>query len=65
MEIEGFLHFETFIPALFHTVFLIWTNCHSYQKPKRIVVLLNELCNLLIDQVKSESEIAVVWDDTE
>lgn len=52
MEKEGFPHFETFIPALFHTLFLIWTNCQSYQRPARIVVLLKELCNLLIEQVR-------------
>lgn len=52
LEMEGFLHFETLIPALFHTLFLIWTNCQSYQRPIRIVLLLKELCNLLIDQVR-------------
>lgn len=52
LEKGGFPHFETFIPALFHTLFLIWSNCQSYQRPARIVVLLQELCNLLIEQVK-------------
>lgn len=52
LEKEGFPHFETFIPALFHTLFLIWTNCQSYQRPARIVVLLQELCNLIIEQVR-------------
>uniref|UniRef100_A0A7N6BNC5 AAA+ ATPase domain-containing protein n=1 Tax=Anabas testudineus TaxID=64144 RepID=A0A7N6BNC5_ANATE len=53
LEIEGFLHFEKFIPALFHTLFLMWTNCKSYQRPARIVVLLQELCNLLIEQAST------------
>lgn len=52
LEKGGFPHFETFIPALFHTLFLIWSNCQSYQRPARIVVLLQELCNLLIEQVR-------------
>ncbi|KAM7383622.1 hypothetical protein PAMP_003257 [Pampus punctatissimus] len=43
LEKEGFPHFETVIPALFHTLFLIWTNCQPYQRPARIVVLLQEL----------------------
>lgn len=51
LEKDGFPHLETFIPALFHTLFLIWTNCQSYQRPARMVVLLQELCNLLIEQV--------------
>ncbi|XP_032374898.1 dynein heavy chain 11, axonemal isoform X1 [Etheostoma spectabile] len=53
LEKEGFPHLETFIPALFHTLFLIWTNCQSYQKPARIVVLLQELCNLFIEQASA------------
>lgn len=52
LEKGGFPHFETFIPALFHTLFLIWSTCQSYQRPARIVVLLQELCNLLIEQVR-------------
>ncbi|XP_074510014.1 dynein axonemal heavy chain 11 [Sebastes fasciatus] len=53
LEKEGFLHLETFIPALFHTLFLIWTNCQSYQRPARIVVLLQELCNLFIEKAST------------
>lgn len=51
VETEGFLHMEKYTPTLFHTVFLIWTNCLYYQRPARIVVLLQELCNLFIEQV--------------
>ncbi|KAM3873375.1 dynein axonemal heavy chain 11 [Diretmus argenteus] len=50
LEKEEFPHMEPFIPALFHTLFLIWTHCTSYGRPPRIVVLLQELCNLLIQQ---------------
>uniref|UniRef100_A0A665V5K8 Dynein, axonemal, heavy chain 11 n=1 Tax=Echeneis naucrates TaxID=173247 RepID=A0A665V5K8_ECHNA len=53
MEKEGFPHLKTFIPALFHTLDFIWTNCQSYQRPARIVVLLQELCNLLIEQASA------------
>lgn len=53
LETEEFLLYEKFIPALFHTLFLIWTNCTSYQRPRRILVLLQELCNLLIEQVQT------------
>lgn len=51
LEKQAFPLFETFLPALIHTVFLLWTNCKSYQRPARIVVLLQEICNLLIEQV--------------
>uniref|UniRef100_A0A3P9GZT6 Dynein, axonemal, heavy chain 11 n=1 Tax=Oryzias latipes TaxID=8090 RepID=A0A3P9GZT6_ORYLA len=51
LEEKDFLHLETYTPALFHTLFLIWTNCPSYQKPARIVLLLQEVCNLFIEQV--------------
>ncbi|XP_035799351.2 dynein axonemal heavy chain 11 [Amphiprion ocellaris] len=53
LEKKGFQHMETCIPALFHLLFLIWTNCQSYQRPARIVVLLQELCNLLIEQAST------------
>ncbi|XP_061632559.1 dynein axonemal heavy chain 11 isoform X3 [Phyllopteryx taeniolatus] len=53
MENEGFAHFEASIPALFHLLFLIWTNCQPYQRPTRIVVLLQQYCNLLIEQAST------------
>lgn len=56
LEKAGFPHLETFVPALFHTLFLIWTNCQSYQRPACIVVLLQEFCNLLIEQVRTGHE---------
>lgn len=48
---NGFIDMEKCTPAVFHTLFLIWTNCQYYQRPARIVVLLQELCNLFIEQV--------------
>ncbi|XP_074539499.1 dynein axonemal heavy chain 11 isoform X2 [Halichoeres trimaculatus] len=53
LEKEDFPHLKTFIPALFHTLYLTWTTCQSYQKPARIVLLLQELCNLLIEQAST------------
>uniref|UniRef100_A0A8B9HT19 Dynein, axonemal, heavy chain 11 n=1 Tax=Astyanax mexicanus TaxID=7994 RepID=A0A8B9HT19_ASTMX len=40
------------IPALFHLIFLVWTHCRWYRSPARIVVLLQELGNMLIKQVR-------------
>ncbi|KAM6995333.1 dynein axonemal heavy chain 11 [Tautogolabrus adspersus] len=53
LEKEEFCHLDTFTPALFHTLYLIWTNCQFYQRPARIVVLLQELCNLFIEQAST------------
>ncbi|XP_030605544.1 dynein heavy chain 11, axonemal [Archocentrus centrarchus] len=53
LEKTEFPLMETYIPALFHTLYLVWTNCQSYQRPARIVVLLQEICNLLIDQAST------------
>ncbi|XP_069067570.1 dynein axonemal heavy chain 11 [Pleurodeles waltl] len=38
------------IPPLFHTICLIWSHSKFYSIPARIIVLLQEFCNLLIDQ---------------
>ncbi|XP_047455882.1 dynein axonemal heavy chain 11 [Mugil cephalus] len=66
LEKEGFPQMVTYIPAVFHTLLLIWTNCRSYQKPARIVVLLQELCNLLIEQASTYlSEDLLLRDDPE
>ncbi|XP_063046887.1 dynein axonemal heavy chain 11 [Engraulis encrasicolus] len=35
---------------LFHTLCLLWTHCRHYCTPKRIVTLLQQLSNLLIDK---------------
>lgn len=38
-------------PALFHVVGLVWTNSTHYRQPARIVVLLQELANMVIQLV--------------
>ncbi|XP_058249288.1 dynein axonemal heavy chain 11 [Hemibagrus wyckioides] len=45
-----FSSIQPFIAPLFHVIFLVWTHCSFYRQPARIVVLLQELCNLLIQQ---------------
>ncbi|KAL6489651.1 hypothetical protein MHYP_G00033920 [Metynnis hypsauchen] len=51
-EVE-FPSLHPLIRPLFHLVFLVWTHCSSYRAPARIVVLLQELCNLIIQQASS------------
>lgn len=50
-EERSFTNLEPLFPALFHTFALIWTRSHFYCSPPRIVTLLTEFCNLLIDKV--------------
>ncbi|KAF4019994.1 hypothetical protein G4228_011768 [Cervus hanglu yarkandensis] len=38
------------IAPLFHTICLIWSHSKFYNTPARIIVLLQEFCNLFIDQ---------------
>ncbi|KAL7886390.1 hypothetical protein AOLI_G00041110 [Acnodon oligacanthus] len=51
-EVE-FSSLHALIRPLFHLIFLVWTHCSSYRLPARIVVLLQELCNLIIQQASS------------
>lgn len=41
------------IGPLMHTVCLVWANSQYYSTPARLIVLLQETCNLLIQQVGS------------
>lgn len=52
LEECSFTGVEPFIGPLFHTLCLIWSRCHHYCIPARIVVLLREFCNLLIEKVR-------------
>lgn len=50
-EERSFTNLEPLFPALFHTLALIWTHSHFYCSPPRMVTLLTEFCNLLVDKV--------------
>ncbi|KAK7886266.1 hypothetical protein WMY93_025887 [Mugilogobius chulae] len=50
LEKSSFVQIKEYVSSLFHTISLIWSNCRSYQRPARIVVLLQQLCNLIIEQ---------------
>uniref|UniRef100_A0A8C5QH48 AAA+ ATPase domain-containing protein n=1 Tax=Leptobrachium leishanense TaxID=445787 RepID=A0A8C5QH48_9ANUR len=50
LEESNFPDIESFYIPLFHTICLIWTNSKYYCFPGRIIVLLQEFCNLLIDR---------------
>jgi len=42
---------EQFIPIM-HTILLIWTYSQYYNTPSRLVVLIREICNAIIDRCK-------------
>uniref|UniRef100_A0A4X2M255 AAA+ ATPase domain-containing protein n=1 Tax=Vombatus ursinus TaxID=29139 RepID=A0A4X2M255_VOMUR len=44
-----YVHF--LISPLFHTICLIWSHSRFYNTPAQIIILLQEFCNLFIDQV--------------
>ncbi|XP_042314335.1 dynein beta chain, ciliary-like [Sceloporus undulatus] len=53
LEESSFSNTKRLIAPLFHTICLIWTHSKHYCFPNRIVVLLQEFCNLLIDRAFS------------
>ena len=53
MEQYDFTELGKVIPPLLHTVGLIWSNSKFYCSPPRIIVLLQEICNMLIEMVSS------------
>lgn len=51
LEERSFPKVDALLPALFHTLCLIWSHSNYYCTPQRMVVLLQEFCNLIIDKV--------------
>lgn len=41
------------LPPLLHTVCLVWANSKYYNTPARIIVLLQEICNMIIEMVST------------
>lgn len=52
MEQFDFSELDKIIPAILHTVGLIWANSKYYCRAPRVIVLLQELCNMLIDMAR-------------
>lgn len=43
---------ELFVPIM-HTILLIWTYSQHYNSPSRLVVLIREICNAIINQCRN------------
>ena len=52
MEETEYVELPKIFPPFFHTLCLVWTHSHHYQQPARLVVLLQEVSNLIIDLVR-------------
>ncbi|XP_064861656.1 dynein axonemal heavy chain 11 [Oncorhynchus nerka] len=50
LEEGSFNKLEMLLPPLFHTLCLIWSRSQYYCRPPRMVLLLQEFCNLLIEK---------------
>lgn len=53
LEQAEFDESEKLHAPLMHVICLIWANSEYYNTPGRIVVLLQELCNMVIETVSS------------
>ena len=51
LEQMPFEECEARLRPLMHTVCLVWANSSYYNTPARIIVLMQEICNLIIDMV--------------
>jgi dynein heavy chain len=43
---------ELFVPIM-HTILLVWTYSQHYNTPSRLVVLIREICNAIINQCRT------------
>ena len=51
MEQYDFSELGKVIPPLMHTIGLIWANSKFYCSAPRVIVLLQEVCNMIIEMV--------------
>ncbi|XP_060795606.1 dynein axonemal heavy chain 9-like [Neoarius graeffei] len=53
LENTDFSEVKVQLAPLMHMVCLVWANSKYYNTPARVIVLLQEICNLLIQQARS------------
>ncbi|XP_058960986.2 dynein beta chain, ciliary-like [Pocillopora verrucosa] len=61
MEQFDFSELDKIIPAILHTVGLIWANSKYYCRAPRMIVLLQELCNMLIEMARTYLDPAEIF----
>ena len=52
MEESEFQELDQKIRIVFHLLCLIWVHSTHYQKPARMVVIMQEMSNLIVHQVR-------------
>jgi len=53
IEQAEFEELQTHLEPMMHVVCLVWANSKYYNTPARIIILLQEICNLIILLVRS------------
>ena len=53
MEMATFTKLEKYFRAILHLICLVWANSKYYNTPSRIIALLQETCNMIIDLVSN------------
>ncbi|KAJ7340470.1 hypothetical protein OS493_003218 [Desmophyllum pertusum] len=61
MEQFDFSELDKIIPAIIHTVGLVWANSKYYCRAPRMIVLLQELCNMLIEMARTYLDPAEIF----
>ena len=52
MEEVDYLELEKLFPPVLHVLCLVWAHCDYYRQPARVIVLLKEITNLMIEIVR-------------
>ena len=60
MEECDFLELEQRFRPMFHIICLVWANSKHYCQPARLIVLLQEISNLVLDLVSSSIVTSVI-----
>ena len=61
IEMAEFQDLKTLFPPLLHSVCLVYSNSEHYNSPARIIILMQEVCNLLISLAKKHIEPSTVF----
>ena len=62
VEESEFDQVEPRLAPVLHTLCLVWANSSHYRMPSRIIVVLQEICNLLIRIVSTIVNCYSFWD---
>lgn len=60
IEEKEFNETKVYIRPLFQTICKVWSHSEYYCAPARLIVLLQEVCNLIINQVDPQTHILVL-----